>query len=101
MATLLTATADSPLRHVMTPNPRTLLLLPTIITGRAVQRGLPANLRLVARRRDFRPMSPNKIVLNRPNWPPPHTKLRRGGTSRRVRQPSKARSSLLARDERP
>ena len=49
MAASLPATADSLLRHVMTPNPRT-LLLPTNITVRAVQRGLPANLRLVARR---------------------------------------------------
>jgi hypothetical protein len=50
MATLLPATADALLRHVMKPNPRTLLLPPINITVRAVQRGMPANLRLAARR---------------------------------------------------
>jgi hypothetical protein len=34
----------------MTPKPSTLLLPPTNITVRAVQRGMPANLRLAARR---------------------------------------------------
>ena len=50
MPVSLTATANSLLRHVMTPNPRTLLLPSTNITVRAVQRRMPANLRLVARR---------------------------------------------------
>jgi hypothetical protein len=50
MATLLPATADALLRHVMKPNPRTLLLLPTNITVRAAQRRMPTNLRHDARR---------------------------------------------------
>jgi hypothetical protein len=51
----------------MTPNPRTLLLPPTNITVRAVQRRLPANLRLLAHRQECRSMSPNKIVAESPN----------------------------------
>jgi hypothetical protein len=101
MAASPSATANSPLRHLMTSNPRITFLPPTNITVRAVQRRMPANLRLFAHDRNVVQPSQTKPSLNRPTWRPPHAKLRRGGKSRRARQPSKTRSSILARDERP
>src|SRR5271170_5501533 len=64
-ATLPDAT-NPPLRHLMTPNPRTTLPGPTDINVLAIQRRTPANLRLVARRRGCSPMDAGKIVAVSP-----------------------------------
>ena len=88
MAASLPATANPTLRHLMTPNPRTLLLRRIHINVRPVHRRSPANLRL---RRSPTSVSPNEPEQNRRQVAqlgdrhPPNLTVER--QSRRPRQP--------------